>query len=158
MGSVVEPGPLVKKVIMKSSSDRVNASSAPDRTPGKMSGSVMRQKVTNSFAPKSIAASSTALSKPCNRARTTSATKGMLKAMCETMTVPSPSESRRSPCNARVAFAQLNKSEEHTSELQSPLNLVCRLLLEKKKNIPMVKHTLWESLSRSCSSQSARKS
>src|SRR5260370_38721809 len=27
------------------------------------------------------------------------------------------------------------KSEEHTSELQSHLNLVCRLLLEKKKNI-----------------------
>src|SRR5574337_85424 len=25
------------------------------------------------------------------------------------------------------------RSEEHTSELQSPLNLVCRLLLEKKK-------------------------
>src|SRR2546426_2932924 len=30
------------------------------------------------------------------------------------------------------------RSEEHTSELQSPCNLVCRLLLEKKKNI---KHT-----------------
>src|SRR5256885_3500589 len=28
----------------------------------------------------------------------------------------------------------LNRSEEHTSELQSPCNLVCRLLLEKKKN------------------------
>src|SRR5574337_1466732 len=27
----------------------------------------------------------------------------------------------------------LLRSEEHTSELQSPLNLVCRLLLEKKK-------------------------
>src|SRR6266446_7399647 len=27
----------------------------------------------------------------------------------------------------------LNRSEEHTSELQSPCNLVCRLLLEKKK-------------------------
>src|SRR5256885_8264188 len=26
----------------------------------------------------------------------------------------------------------LNRSEEHTSELQSPCNLVCRLLLEKK--------------------------
>src|SRR5256885_7939140 len=26
------------------------------------------------------------------------------------------------------------RSEEHTSELQSPCNLVCRLLLEKKKN------------------------
>src|SRR2546426_5851311 len=28
------------------------------------------------------------------------------------------------------------RSEEHTSELQSPCNLVCRLLLEKKKNSP----------------------
>src|SRR2546426_7003737 len=28
------------------------------------------------------------------------------------------------------------RSEEHTSELQSPCNLVCRLLLEKKKNRP----------------------
>src|SRR5256885_12165297 len=27
----------------------------------------------------------------------------------------------------------LERSEEHTSELQSPCNLVCRLLLEKKK-------------------------
>src|SRR5256885_7306614 len=32
---------------------------------------------------------------------------------------------------------QLCRSEEHTSELQSPCNLVCRLLLEKKKK----KHT-----------------
>src|SRR5256885_11051303 len=30
--------------------------------------------------------------------------------------------------------AHLARSEEHTSELQSPCNLVCRLLLEKKKN------------------------
>src|SRR5256885_13899526 len=29
--------------------------------------------------------------------------------------------------------AELGRSEEHTSELQSPCNLVCRLLLEKKK-------------------------
>src|SRR5256885_6620824 len=28
------------------------------------------------------------------------------------------------------------RSEEHTSELQSPCNLVCRLLLEKKKTSP----------------------
>src|SRR5256885_4390904 len=28
------------------------------------------------------------------------------------------------------------RSEEHTSELQSPCNLVCRLLLEKKKQTP----------------------
>src|SRR5256885_3161326 len=29
--------------------------------------------------------------------------------------------------------ASVTRSEEHTSELQSPCNLVCRLLLEKKK-------------------------
>src|SRR2546430_10403671 len=33
-----------------------------------------------------------------------------------------------------VALTALNRSEEHTSELQSQSNLVCRLLLEKKKN------------------------
>src|SRR5260370_23433416 len=33
----------------------------------------------------------------------------------------------------RSASAALARSEEHTSELQSHLNLVCRLLLEKKK-------------------------
>src|SRR5256885_13709411 len=34
----------------------------------------------------------------------------------------------------KVTFANvLMRSEEHTSELQSPCNLVCRLLLEKKK-------------------------
>src|SRR5437879_7195889 len=33
-----------------------------------------------------------------------------------------------------LGFLQLiNRSEEHTSELQSPMYLVCRLLLEKKK-------------------------
>src|SRR2546427_9492521 len=31
-------------------------------------------------------------------------------------------------------FGLLERSEEHTSELQSQSNLVCRLLLEKKKN------------------------
>src|SRR5260370_3489093 len=33
------------------------------------------------------------------------------------------------------------RSEEHTSELQSHLNLVCRLLLEKKKNTHPQYHT-----------------
>src|SRR5215467_5478787 len=31
------------------------------------------------------------------------------------------------------AHSRIGRSEEHTSELQSPCNLVCRLLLEKKK-------------------------
>src|SRR3989454_2063448 len=32
-----------------------------------------------------------------------------------------------------IEAAETGRSEEHTSELQSPCNLVCRLLLEKKK-------------------------
>src|SRR5205807_3212305 len=35
--------------------------------------------------------------------------------------------------SATSAFGMRGRSEEHTSELQSPCNLVCRLLLEKKK-------------------------
>src|SRR5947208_4061880 len=35
----------------------------------------------------------------------------------------------------RIPTIDLIRSEEHTSELQSPDHLVCRLLLEKKKNI-----------------------
>src|SRR5256885_6465050 len=34
---------------------------------------------------------------------------------------------------AEAAHSALSRSEEHTSELQSPCNLVCRLLPEKKK-------------------------
>src|SRR5437762_10685651 len=39
------------------------------------------------------------------------------------------------PSSPRTRFAKMSKSrsEEHTSELQSPMYLVCRLLLEKKK-------------------------
>src|SRR5256885_3377855 len=38
---------------------------------------------------------------------------------------------RRGPC-PRGRGAPAGRSEEHTSELQSPCNLVCRLLLEKQ--------------------------
>src|SRR5690348_18125720 len=37
--------------------------------------------------------------------------------------------------DVRRALAGHARSEEHTSELQSPVHLVCRLLLEKKKTI-----------------------
>src|SRR5256885_6946770 len=39
--------------------------------------------------------------------------------------------------------AELKRSEEHTSELQSPCNLVCRLLLEKKKEIANGRNALY---------------
>src|SRR2546426_9152413 len=37
------------------------------------------------------------------------------------------------PAWIREQFPGVRRSEEHTSELQSPCNLVCRLLLEKNK-------------------------
>src|SRR2546426_2871080 len=54
---------------------------------------------------------------------------------------PSTSQRRQRPRPKRSTSAQhasysqgiCSRSEEHTSELQSPCNLVCRLLLEKKK-------------------------
>src|SRR2546430_10561785 len=54
-----------------------------------------------------------------------------VKAFTIPITVPS------SPTNGAVepVVARMPRSEEHTSELQSQSNLVCRLLLEKKKDI-----------------------
>src|SRR5438477_7628297 len=43
-----------------------------------------------------------------------------------------PAAAGRSACN-HPAAGNPSRSEEHTSELQSHVNLVCRLLLEKKK-------------------------
>src|SRR2546427_4868877 len=40
------------------------------------------------------------------------------------------------PVERVVRFGEPARSEEHTSELQSQSNLVCRLLLEKKKTYP----------------------
>src|SRR5256885_12262392 len=46
----------------------------------------------------------------------------------------SPAESRaHRPNRLPTGGCRPGRSEEHTSELQSPCNLVCRLLLEKKK-------------------------
>src|SRR5260370_26476670 len=53
---------------------------------------------------------------------------------------------RRPRCSARIESVSdrfiicKKRSEEHTSELQSHLNLVCRLLLEKKKDPEIVTH------------------
>src|SRR5690606_41547973 len=53
-----------------------------------------------------------------------------------------------SPCIAshvparEIRAATAARSEEHTSELQSRENLVCRLLLEKKKNVAWVQSYL----------------
>src|SRR2546426_8552836 len=46
-----------------------------------------------------------------------------------------PADRRSDRGGAGVRRQQRARSEEHTSELQSPCNLVCRLLLEKKKKV-----------------------
>src|SRR5687768_18201817 len=50
-------------------------------------------------------------------------------------TAPAPSPSRKEMVRSRLSMTSdsFSRSEEHTSELQSRLHLVCRLLLEKKK-------------------------
>src|SRR2546430_17735682 len=56
--------------------------------------------------------------------------------ICSRCTPARPSASTR--CSA-LATGRRRRSEEHTSELQSQSNLVCRLLLEKKKLIEFLK-------------------
>src|SRR2546429_3584288 len=46
------------------------------------------------------------------------------------------------------AGSRYNRSEEHTSELQSRLHLVCRLLLEKKKKIQTTRPSFQDCLSK----------
>src|SRR5256885_12276909 len=63
----------------------------------------------------------------------------------EPMTAPMPSEVRLSigaVIGSGIFTIVGTRSEEHTSELQSPCNLVCRLLLEKKKNKSRYQRTL----------------
>src|SRR5438046_6123765 len=48
----------------------------------------------------------------------------------------------RGGINVQLARMVLHRSEEHTSELQSLTNLVCRLLLEKKKKKIKIQHDI----------------
>src|SRR5690348_17695845 len=54
--------------------------------------------------------------------------RGVLRGELRVRTLPRPADAARRP------GAGGTRSEEHTSELQSPVHLVCRLLLEKKKS------------------------
>src|SRR5690242_21783101 len=51
----------------------------------------------------------------------------------ERPSMPSSSACSLSRSRCQMRCGGLSRSEEHTSELQSHVNLVCRLLLEKKK-------------------------
>ena len=82
--------PDTKFVMTKSSIDRLNASSAAARTPGRISGKVTFQNVVTSLAPRSIAASSRRRSKPGRRAFTVTTTKLMLNMMWAIRIVVNP--------------------------------------------------------------------
>src|SRR5690606_41876112 len=53
--------------------------------------------------------------------------------LCEALNEDTPRDNESERLQNRVGSALHRRSEEHTSELQSRENLVCRLLLEKKK-------------------------
>src|SRR2546430_4522488 len=53
-----------------------------------------------------------------------------------------------SPRRRQRGVARHLRSEEHTSELQSQSNLVCRLLLEKKKTIQCTRHACYATCQR----------
>src|SRR5690348_17388407 len=58
------------------------------------------------------------------------------------LSVPAGGRVRRSKAAHPAQDATRTRSEEHTSELQSPVHLVCRLLLEKKKKQQTNKQTV----------------
>src|SRR2546422_4734187 len=60
----------------------------------------------------------------------------------ETARMPRTMQSARSRVTRSIKSPSNARSEEHTSELQSRLHLVCRLLLEKKKKNTN-KHTVY---------------
>src|SRR5260370_15083104 len=62
----------------------------------------------------------------------------------------SPSVQKSSSSITAITAPSTNRSEEHTSELQSHLNLVCRLLLEKKKPPPVSETPLRRRASHHC--------
>src|SRR5690606_39419157 len=61
--------------------------------------------------------------------------KGMLWALYPLIVGNSSVPAVSTRCNWKLRKTWLHRSEEHTSELQSRENLVCRLLLEKKKKV-----------------------
>src|SRR2546430_3699922 len=69
---------------------------------------------------------------PCRRTSTESSRRLRLR---RTGSRPARSGAGRAVGGSAKAARRNSRSEEHTSELQSQSNLVCRLLLEKKKKL-----------------------
>src|SRR5437763_5804574 len=61
---------------------------------------------------------------------------------CRRRPFGAPVPSHRYPSPFAIGRRRHARSEEHTSELQSPMYLVCRLLLEKKKSFNQREHLI----------------
>src|SRR5882724_1324249 len=90
IGSVAEPGPVVKLAITRSSSDSVNASKKPAAIDGRIKGSVTERNARKGSQPRSIAASSRLRSSAPKRDCTTTATKHMVSVVWAMVTVQKP--------------------------------------------------------------------
>src|SRR2546422_3267737 len=93
---------------------------------------------TEQFAPRAWTPSARNVRPTSAGERPVNVTPSSVKAICATMgrSVTERIASIASAISARsenVSTMHASRSEEHTSELQSRLHLVCRLLLEKKK-------------------------
>src|SRR2546426_5900727 len=74
------------------------------------------------------------LRKPALRRKSTASAERLPLRQCATISRELSSSCTRRGRSPNGIKWPRKRSEEHTSELQSPCNLVCRLLLEKKKN------------------------
>src|SRR5438874_7961648 len=63
----------------------------------------------------------------------TEAAQNFYRGRWATLPQPAPLAYQWQPRSKILTFEEIERSEEHTSELQSRRDLVCRLLLEKKK-------------------------
>src|SRR2546422_5567332 len=77
----------------------------------------------------------------------------LFRSVCFRFVVPGADDAALNALNQEIllriqesGLAIPSRSEEHTSELQSRLHLVCRLLLEKKKKKKRIKSTLEKAL------------
>jgi sensor domain CHASE-containing protein len=80
-GSTSKFGPVTKKLITTSSKDKVNASSHPDMTEGRISGNIILVNIVHSPAPRSLAAFIRFLLKVFKREITIIITNGKLRVM-----------------------------------------------------------------------------
>src|SRR5256885_5598087 len=83
--------------------------------------------------PRSTLFPYTTLFRSCAERSTATPSGSCEERAAEAVRATPPTRSQRSGLTIASGMGESGRSEEHTSELQSPCNLVCRLLLEKKK-------------------------